>query len=152
MSNLDGSGEGGKVRDWQPPRLAIIAQSAYHNRIHAWVSLAATNATLGGETHILLTHAALKAFLSDALNEGPVDTGDVEYDRFYQDSLEDERVPNLTELLAQARARGVVKLYGCQASVLLWRRYAPTQLDRLDAIIGHTTFLTLASGMSILTF
>lgn len=137
---------------WTPPRLAILAQSAHHNRIHGWISLIATNAALGGESHLFLTHAALKAFLQETLDSGPVDTGDPDYDRFYEQALENERLPVLSELLAQARARGSVKIYGCQASVILWRRYTPAQLERLDAVIGHTTFLTLASGMTLLTF
>lgn len=132
------------------PRLAIVLQSGLHNRLYAAISLVTTAVAQGGEAHLFLTHAALKAYLTQTLDDAEVSFGDEEYDAFYREARDYERVPSLTELLEQARARGTVKIYGCQASVILWRRYTPAQLDRLDAVLGHSTFLTIAHDLRLL--
>lgn len=132
------------------PRLAMLVQSASHNRLHAMVSLTATTVALGGEAHLFLTHEALKAFLSGTLDEARPSFHDPEYQAYYEEAIELERTPNLTDLLAQARARGKVHIYGCQASVALWRRYTTEQIEQLTAVIGHSTFLSLARDMQLI--
>jgi len=130
--------------------LALIVQSGSHNRLHAMVSLTATAVSLGRPVFLLLTHEALKRYLEDSLDLAEDDFMDEEYRRFYQDAVEDERTPNLRNLLEQAITKGSVQVFGCQASVLLWRAYTPEQLGRLTAVIGHATFLNLARDMQLL--
>lgn len=130
-----------------PIRLALLLQSAEHNRLHTAVSLVATAVAQGGEAHLLLTHAALHTFLEQRWDTQPCHFGDNAYDAFYQDAVEAERVPSLHALLEQARARGQVKVYGCQTSIILHRGYPSEALERLDAVIGRATFMTLAQGM-----
>lgn len=130
-----------------PIRLALLLQSAEHNRLHTAVSLVATAVAQGGEAHLLLTHAALHTFLEGRWDTQPCHFGDPTYDQLYADAVDAERIPSLLDLLAQARARGNVRVYGCQTSIILHRGYPPEALEQLDAVIGHSTFMTLARDM-----
>jgi peroxiredoxin family protein len=134
----------------EPLRLAIIAQQASHNRLHALVSLTSTTVALGGEVCLFLTHEALKAFLSTGFDACQPNFNDPDYQAFYTDAIEMERIPSLDALFLQAREKGRVRLFACQASVQLWRRYEPEQLDRLEAVIGHSTFLNMVRGFQLL--
>ena len=134
----------------ESPKLALLVQSGSHNRLHAMVSLTSTAVAMGGEVHIFLTHEALKAYLTGTLDEAAPDFSDPEYQDFYQEAVELERTPNLSELLEESCARGPVKIYGCQASIALWRGYSTEALNKLEAIIGHTTFLKIATGKQLL--
>ncbi len=134
----------------QPRDLAILAQTGTHDRLHAMVSLTSSAVAVGRGVYILLTHAALRAFLHDELDESSPGFGSADpYQAFYEEALELERLPSLHKLFQDARTKGKVRVFGCQASVALWRRYSPEQLDKLDAIIGHATFLKITTDMQL---
>lgn len=120
-----------------------------HNHLHAMVSLVATAVSLGGDAQVFLTHAALHAWLQDDLSLLPVQTGSQAYDAFYQAALDAERLPDLRALFRQAQEKGGVRIFACQASVALWRAYSQEQLESLDAIVGHSTFLQLAADRQL---
>ena len=113
-------------------------------------SLTSSAVALGREVHSLMTHEALKAFLTNPMNAATPAFHDPEYQSFYEEAVELERTPNLDELLGQARARGRVQIYGCQESISLWRRYTHDQLAQLTAIIGHSAFIKLASDKQLI--
>lgn len=123
--------------------LAIIAQGGDHRHLHAMISLVATAAAAKRQSHVFLTFEALHSVLSDdweALPSGYATAyGDI-YDR----AREEDRVTDLEALLERARASGYVKLYGCSASIALRRGYTEAQLEQLDGIVGHSTFLKWA--------
>ena len=133
----------------EPKPLAVILGSGDHRHLHAFVSLTATSAASGRRVHVLLTHEALHTFLMDGMDDAPSGYT-TSYTAFYDRGREEGRVPNLEELLAEARKTGKVRVYGCSASIALRQGYAEEELEKLDGIVGHTTFLRWALDWQLL--
>lgn len=132
------------------PKISILVQSASHNKLHAMVSIISTTISLGGDIYLLLTHEALKSYLLGTMDSASIDFADLEYKNFYENAIEDEKIASISELLEASKQKGNVSIYGCQASILLWRKYTEEHLSKLTAIIGHSTFLLMSNNRQLL--
>ena len=126
-----------------PKKLAIIVQSSSYNKLHLMVTLVATAVAIQGEAHVFLTYDALYRYVTGTLDEAKPSLDDERMNRIYEEGIEGGQIPSLTDLLRQARQMGIVKIYGCSQSTALLRLDSKLT-EKLDGVIGYTTFLTSA--------
>lgn len=133
----------------KPSKLALILQHASYEKLHLAATLAATTTAMGGEVHIFLSHEALLSFVKNKLDESKPCFQSDKINQKYTELLEDEKIPKASGLFKKAQKLGLVKFYGCSESVQLFhlgREYT----KKLDAVIGYTTFLDIATDAKLL--
>lgn len=130
--------------------LAILARGDSYEALHSLVGLIATAAAMDRVVHVLLTFGPLYRFAHGELSEAPVTFSTPQVRQAYERGIDNGRIPDLDELLADARELGGerVKLYGCTTSVKLLH-LAPDKLLGLDSMLGHAAFLRLAEGAQL---
>ena len=126
-----------------PKKLAILVQGSSYDKLHLMATLVATAVSMDGEAHLFLTYDALLRYVSGTLDEAEPALDDKTMNDLYTNGIEDGRIPSITDLLRQAREMGHVKVYGCSQSVA-FLRLDPKLTEKLDGVIGYTTFLTSA--------
>lgn len=124
-------------------KLALIVQSSSYNRLHLMATLVATAVALGWEASAFLTYDALRRFVTGTMDEAAPSLDDPEINQIYADGIHHGAIPSVQDLLEQARRSGTVKIYGCSQSTMMLR-LTPEQQQKLDGVIGYTTFLTSA--------
>src|SRR5574341_1445103 len=129
-------------------KLALILQHASYEKLHLAGTLAATTAALGGEVHIFLSHEALLSFVENKLDEARPHFESQKINQKYVDLLEDGKIPKAGDLFKKAQELGSVKFYGCSESVQLFRLRSE-HTKKLDAVIGYSTFLDIASDAKL---
>jgi peroxiredoxin family protein len=129
--------------------LFLYVRGSAWNDLHAALSLAASAASLGREAHLYLSWGALAAFCQDRMEEQPVVLADGVAREALERAVERGSLGPLRDLLSSAREIGTVRVYGCSTSALQLR-LSPEELERLDAVMGHASFLDLAAAGQIL--
>ncbi len=129
--------------DYNPKKIAIIVQGSSYDKLHLAATLVGTMVALGGEAHLFLTYDALTRYVTGTLDEAKPALDDEKMNERYAEGVDDGRIPSITDLLRQAREMGQVKVYGCSQSVA-FLKLDPKLFDKLDGVIGYTTFLTSA--------
>ncbi len=124
-------------------KIAIIVQDSSYNRLHLMATLVGTAAALKWEAIVFLTFGALQRYVDGTMDEAAVTLGDSSINEMYQDGIEDGKIPSVTQLMEQAKELGVVKVYGCSQSTALLR-LEPAQTEKLEGVVGYTTFVTAA--------
>ncbi len=124
-------------------KLALIVQSGSYNRLHLMTTLIATSVAMGWEASALLTYDALHRYVTDTMDEAKPSLDDPEINQIYADGIHHGTIPSIQDLLDQCKRNGSVKLYGCSQSVMMLR-LTMEQQQKLDGVIGYTTFLTSA--------
>jgi peroxiredoxin family protein len=127
-------------------RLCILAKGDTYEQIHTMVGLVGTAATMGWEAHVFLTYGVLFRHVRGTLSEAEVGISTDEVAVAYRKGIDNGKIPDLDELLAEARAFGGerVKLYGCTTSIKLLH-LEPKLPEQVDSLLGHASFLQLAS-------
>ena len=126
-----------------PKKLAIIVQGSSYDKLHLMATLVATAVSMDGEAHLFLTYDALLRYVNGTLDEAKPALDDPQMNERYADGVEAGRIPSITDLLRQAKEMGKVKVYGCSQSVA-FLRLDPKLTEKLDGVIGYTTFMTSA--------
>ena len=126
-----------------PKKLAIIVQGSSYDKLHLMATLVGTAVSLGGEAELFLTYDALTRYVNGTLDEAKPALDDDAINQKYIEGIEDGRIPSITDLLRQAKEMGNVKIYGCSQSVAFLRLDSKLT-QKLDGIVGYTTFLTSA--------
>ena len=126
-----------------PKKLAILVQGSSYDTLHLMATLVATAVSMDGEAHLFLTYDALLRYVNGTLDEAQPALDDKKMNDLYTNGIEDGRIPSITDLLRQAREMGHVKIYGCSQSVAFLRLDSKLT-EKLDGVIGYTTFLTSA--------
>lgn len=129
--------------EFNPKKLAIIVQGSSYDKLHLMATLVATAVSMDGEAHIFLTYDALTRYVNGTLDEARPSLDDEKMNETYQAGIEEGRIPSITDLLRQARDMGKVKIYGCSQSVA-FLKLDPKLTQKLDGVVGYTTFLTSA--------
>ncbi|MFH1857305.1 MAG: DsrE family protein [Candidatus Omnitrophota bacterium] len=130
-------------------KIAIIVQGSSYDKLHLMATLAATAVAMGQEAHLFLTYDALSRYVNGTLDEAKPALDDEKMSAVYAEGIEDGRIPSVTDLLRQAKEKGVVKIYGCSQSVSFLRLDA-TKTKALDGVVGYTTFLSSAMDAKLL--
>lgn len=115
-------------------RLLLLAESANWDRRYQVSALAASATALGDEVEVAFFFGALDAWVRNAwdrLDPAPPLTAP---------AIEAIDFPPLSTLLEGARATGLLRLYGCSASVRLLGLDPALCLTRLDTLAGWPTF------------
>ncbi|MBI4437048.1 MAG: DsrE family protein [Candidatus Omnitrophica bacterium] len=132
-----------------PKKLAIIVQGSSYDKLHLMATLVATAVSMNGEAHLFLTYDALNRYVHETLDEAKPSLDDEKMNERYQSGVEDGRIPSITELLRQAKEMGQVKVYGCSQSVA-FLRLDPKLTEKLDGVVGYTTFMTSAMDAKLI--
>jgi peroxiredoxin family protein len=130
-------------------KLAIILQQTSYEKLHLAATLTATAATMGGEVHIFLSQEALLNFVENKFDEAKPHFQSDALNKQYIELLEDGKTPKVTDLFKRAQKFGLVKFYGCSETVQLFH-LGTDYTKKLDAVIGYTTFLDIASDAKLL--
>jgi peroxiredoxin family protein len=130
-------------------KLALILQHASYEKFHLAATLAATTTAMGGEVHIFLSHEALFSFVDGKLDEAKPCFQSEKINRKYTEWLEDGKISGASALFIKAQKLGSIKFYGCSESVQLFH-LGTEYTKKLDAVVGYTTFLDLASDARLL--
>lgn len=128
-------------------KLAILLQHATYENFNLAATLAATQAALAGEVHIFLAHEALFFYVRGDMEKMPSGFESTEYRHIYEKlrrKEETEKISNPVSLLNQAKSLGPVHIYGCSETAKLLK-ISPDETKKLQALIGYSTFLNLAS-------
>jgi len=126
-----------------PKKLSIIVQGSSYDKLHLMATLVATAVSIDGEANLFLTYDALDRYVNGTLDETKPGLDDEKMNARYADGIDDGRIPSITDLLRQAKEMGNVKVYGCSQSVA-FLRLDPKLTQKLDGVVGYTTFLTSA--------
>ena len=126
-------------------KLCILAKGDTYDELHTMVGLVATAATMNWECHVFLTYGALFRFVSGTMSEAEVGITTPEVRRAYEKGIDSGRIPDLDELMGEARELGGdrVKLYGCTTSVKLLH-LEPKLLEKVDTLLAHGSCLQIA--------
>lgn len=115
-------------------RLLILAHGGTWDRRFQISSLAASAASAGRAVDVALFFAALRSWVGghwDALDpEPPLSAG----------RLQTLGMPPLTSMLEPWRARGLIRVYACSASMRLHGLDAAVTQATVDAILGWQSF------------
>ena len=131
-------------------KLCIILQHSSYEKWHLAATLAATTTAMNGEAHLFLSHEALLAYVEDKIDQAKPQFENPELNQNYLDFMEDGKIPTISFLLKKAQELGTVKFYGCSESAQLFRLNSDLK-KKLDAVIGYTMFLDIASDGRLLT-
>lgn len=125
-------------------KLYILAKGDAYEQLHSMVGLVATAASMGWEAHVFLTYGALYRFVHESMSEAEVTFTTPEVKKAYIKGIENGKIPDLDELMAEARELGAerIKLYGCTTSVKLLHLEADL-LKKVDTLLAHASFLHL---------
>ncbi len=126
-----------------PKKLAVIVQGSSYDKLHLMATLVATAVSMNGEALLFLSYDALKRYVEGTLDEAKPSLDDPDMNALYESGIEDGRIPSITDLLRQAKEMGHVKVYGCSQSVA-FLRLDPKLTEKLDGVVGYTTFMTTA--------
>jgi len=129
--------------EYNPKKFAIIVQGSSYDKLHLMATLVATAVSLDGEATIFLTYDALVRYLNGTLDEAVPSLDDQKMNALYLEGIEEGRIPSIMDLLRQAREMGHVKIYACSQSVA-FLKLDPKLTEKLDGVIGYTTFMTSA--------
>jgi len=132
-----------------PKKLAIIVQGSSYDKLHLMATLVATAVSMNGEAHLFLTYDALNRYVHGTLDEAKPALDDEKMNALYESGVEDGRIPSITELLRQAKEMGQVKVYGCSQSVAFLRLDSKLT-EKLDGVVGYTTFITSAMDAKLI--
>lgn len=128
-------------------KLFIYAKGDSYEQLHTMVGLVSTAASMGWEAHVYMTYGVLWRYVHEELGEAPVTIHTPEVAAKYRKGIESGRIPELDELFEEARELGgdKVRVYGCTTSVKLLHLPAD-KLEQCDALMGHASFLKLATA------
>jgi predicted peroxiredoxin len=128
------------------PRLCIYAKGDTYEQLHTMVGLVATAASMDWEAHVFLTYGVLWRYVHGEMADAEVGISTPEVKKAYQRGIDAGRIPDLDELLEEARELGGdrVKLYGCTTSIKLLH-LQPKVPEQVDSLLAHGSFLTLAA-------
>lgn len=126
-------------------KLCIVCHGSSYDKLHTVIGMAATAVSLNMEVHLFLTYGALWRVAKGTLDEAVPALDDPEVNTLYQKAVDKGVVPSLEELLEAARELGRIRLYACTTSIKVLQ-LTPEELQRVDAPMGHATFLDLASA------
>lgn len=132
-----------------PKKLAIIVLGSSYDKLHMMATLVATAVSMDGEAHLFLTYDALNRYVTGTLDEAKPALDDSKMNELYTGGIEDGRIPSITDLLRQAKEMGSVKVYGCSQSVAFLRLDSKLT-EKLDGVVGYTTFLTSAMDAKLI--
>ncbi len=132
------------MADGSAKKLCILCHGSSFDKLHTIIGLTATAAALGMEAHLFLTYGALWRVAKGSLDEALPRHDDDEVNVLYQRAVDSGALPSLEDLLENAKEIGVVRLYACTTSIKVLR-LTPEELARVDAPMGHATFLEMAS-------
>lgn len=111
--------------------------------------MAATTAAMGGEVHIFLAQEALLHYVQEKFDEARPQFSSDALNQKYVLLLEEGKIPKPGDLFKRAKELGSVKFYGCSETVQLFR-LTREYVQKLDAVIGYTTFLDIASDARLI--
>lgn len=132
-----------------PLKLAFILQTSSYEKWHLAGTLAATTVATGGEAHLFLAQEALFNYLKEMMDNALPTFQSEELNQKYIRLLEDGKIPKPSSLFKRAKELGNIKIYGCSESVKLFHLESRLT-QKLDAIIGYTTFLDIASDSKLI--
>ncbi len=128
-----------------PPRFVIYAHNATYDKLHQVATLALTAAAMGKDVVVVLLFWTIKK-----LAEGNLDAVEFppEYAR-YQDEvarlLAERNVPLISEMLAEAKKVGRMRLIACSAGLEYMGVDADVVAQRVDEVMGLPAILALAA-------
>ena len=125
-------------------KLCILCHGSSFDKLHTIIGMTATAASMGMEAHLFLTYGALWRVAKGTLDEAEPAHDDAEVNILYQRAIDGGVLPSLEDLLNSAREIGKVRLYACTTSIKVLR-LTPDELSKVDAPMGHATFLEMAS-------
>ncbi len=130
-------------------KLALILQTHSYEKWHLAGTLAATTVAAGGEAHLFLAQEALLKYLDSSMDEASPSFQSQDLNEKYIHFLEDGKIPKPGSLFKKAKELGNIKIYGCSESVKLFHLESKLT-QKLDAILGYTTFLDIASDAKLI--
>jgi predicted peroxiredoxin len=127
------------------PRICIYAKGDTYEQLHTMVGLVATAASMNWEAHVFLTYGALYRYVHAEMSEAEVGITTPVVKKAYQRGIDAGRIPDLDELLDEARELGGerIKLYGCTTSIKLLH-LTPKVPEQVDSLLAHGSFMQLA--------
>lgn len=123
--------------------IALFLQSDSYEMLHQALSIAASGAAAGRRVEVFLSWWALDRLLRDDL-DGP-DFGPGR--EAITEAFEERGFPTLRQLLAHARATGLVRLTACSGSLALLGRTTRDLEGKVDEIAGWAAILERTQGI-----
>jgi len=125
--------------------LYLFVRNGTRGDFQAAIGLAATAAALGREAHLYLTYEALFAWCRTNIDDLPVQHTDPSVQELVENAVERGTVSELSQLWDSAREAGTVRIYACSTSAQVLR-LEPEELTKVDAVMGHATFMKMADS------
>lgn len=134
------------------PKFVLFAHNATYDKLHQVATLGMTAAAMGKDVIVILLFWTIKK-----LAEGNIDQIDFppEYTASSKDVarlLKEKNVPKISEMLAEAKLVGKVRLIACSAGLEYMGVDAEAVSKQVDEVLGLPAILSLTAGAETTLF
>ena len=134
------------------PRFVIYAHNATYDKLHQVATLGLTAAAMGKEVTVVLLFWTIKK-----LAEGNINKVDFppEYQPYHDEVtrlLAERKVPQISEMFADAKKVGQFRLVACSAGLEYMGVDAEAVAKQVDEVMGLPAILAMASGAETTLF
>jgi len=134
------------------PKFVIFAHNATYDKLHQVATLGLTAAAMGKDVIVVLLFWTIKK-----LAEGNLDLIDFppEYAASSQDIgrlLKEKKVPKISEMFAEAKAVGNLRLIACSAGLEYMGVDGEAVSKQVDEVLGLPAIISLTAGAETTLF
>jgi peroxiredoxin family protein len=134
------------------PKFVLFAHNATYDTLHQVATLGLTAAAMGKDVIVILLFWTIKK-----LAEGKID--DVDFPPEYAASshevarlLKEKKVPKISEMLAEAKLVGKVRLIACSAGLEYMGVDGEAVAKQVDEVLGLPAIISLTAGAETTLF
>jgi peroxiredoxin family protein len=136
----------------QRPKFVLFAHNATYDKLHQVATLGLTAAAMGKDVIVILLFWTIKK-----LAEGRIDQ--IDFPTEYQASsdevarlLKEKKVPKISEMLAEAKLVGTLRLIACSAGLEYMGVDSETVSKQVDEVLGLPAIISLTADAETTLF